>query len=166
MDLQPAQEVPRLFGRERLVERSGDMRIEVVTDQDHLLCIGIVLFEKMLHLMRPILLGSRFSYCYPAPLSQRLGEDEPTGDPVSPVLIVLPFRTTGLRRDRFPHLGMQLDRLFVHADDRVYGIIRSLVDLQHVFHRGDEVPVFGGGNNPLLFGMWLERVFLASARVA
>lgn len=37
MDLQPAQEVPRLFGWERLVERSRDMRIEVVTDQDHLL---------------------------------------------------------------------------------------------------------------------------------
>ena len=63
-----------------------------------------------------------------------------------------------------PHLGMQLDRLFVHADDGVCRIKRSLVDLQHVFHRGDKVPVFGGGNNPLLFGMWLERVFLASVR--
>jgi hypothetical protein len=49
MDLQLAQEGPRLFGRERFVERSRDMRIEVVTDQDHLLRVGrfVVLGQKI-----------------------------------------------------------------------------------------------------------------------
>lgn len=36
------------------------MCIELVTDPDHLLRIGIVQFEKIVHLMSPILLGSVF----------------------------------------------------------------------------------------------------------
>jgi len=59
---------------------------------------------------------------------------------------------------------MQLDRLFIHADDGVCGIKGSLVDVQHVLHRGDEGSVLVRRNDPLLFGMRLERVFLAYAR--
>lgn len=47
MDLQSTQQAPRLFGRECLVVRSRNMRIEVVTDQRHLLCSRIVQFEKV-----------------------------------------------------------------------------------------------------------------------
>ncbi len=57
MDLQPA---PRLFRRERLVERSRDMCIEVITDQDYLLYIRIVYVEEMLYLASPTFLGSGF----------------------------------------------------------------------------------------------------------
>lgn len=60
MDLQPAQQAPCLFGRECFVERPPDVHIEVATDRDHLLCIGIVHIEEVLHLVRSILLGSCF----------------------------------------------------------------------------------------------------------
>jgi hypothetical protein len=29
----------------------------------------------------------------------------------------------------------------------------ATADSQYIFHRGDKVPVFGGGNNPLFSGM-------------
>ena len=95
MVLQPAQQVPCLFGGTSRRMLPGHV-FGVVTDQGHLLCIGIIHFEKVLHLASPILLGPCFYYCYPAPLSQWFGEHEPADDPVSPVIIVMPFRKTGL----------------------------------------------------------------------
>jgi len=63
----------------------------------------------------------------------------------------------GLCRHRFANLGMQLDRLSVHdADDRVCWIIRSLVNRQHIFHRGENGNVIAGGD---LSSRRLEHVF-------
>src|SRR5208282_3360380 len=47
----------------------------------------------------------------------------------------------------------------VETDQRSLGIVRSLVDRQHILHRRDESGVRLGRNDPALFGMGLEETF-------
>jgi len=138
---------------------SRHVRIEVVADKDHFLCIGIVPLKKVLHLIRPILLGSGFGDGDPPPLPQRLGEHEPVDNPIFLVLGVVSFRAAGLCWNWLAHFVMQVYRLFIHADDRACWIKRALVDLQHILHRGNKVSVFLWRDDPLLFGVRLEHVF-------
>ena len=55
----------------------------------------------------------------------------------------------------------ELLRCFIEAYERALGIMRPLVDLQHVFHVGDESRAGLGRDDPLLLQMRLESVFLS-----
>jgi len=49
--------------------------------------------------------------------------------------------------------------LFVQAVHRPLRTARALINLEHVFHRGDELGVCWGGIHPLLLAMRVQLVF-------
>jgi hypothetical protein len=53
-------------------------------------------------------------------------------------------------RDRHARLLQQLNRLFVHAQDRALWVIRLRVGLQHFFPVGHELTVGLGRDDPVL----------------
>lgn len=59
------------------------------------------------------------------------------------------------------HMLDQLLGPFVETDHGTLGIIRSLVDIQRVFHVADELGAGVGRNDPLLAKPRLELVFLS-----
>ena len=65
------------------------------------------------------------------------------------------------RGDGIARLGDHLLRRFVEAHHRTLRIMRSLIDLQHVFHIGDEPRVGVRRDHPLLLEMRFENVFLS-----
>ena len=52
-----------------------------------------------------------------------------------------------------PLVSKQLQRLLVHADNRIRLIIGALVYFKHVFHAGDELSVSFRGYTPAVFQM-------------
>jgi len=62
-------------------------------------------------------------------------------------------------------IGARLDdellRRFIEAYEGALGIVRPLIDFQHVFHIGDEGRASLGRDHPLLLAMGLENVFLS-----
>ena len=60
----------------------------------------------------------------------------------------------------------ELLRAFIKADHRLRSVIRSLIDIQHLFHLADKLGIgIGiGRNDPLLATPRLEFVFLSVLR--
>ena len=94
-----------------------------------------------------------------APSFQRREHHEEVGHPVSFIFVVVSGRAARRHGDRRAGLGDQLFRCFVQADQRMVGIVRPLVDGQHIFHSRYERAVGFGRNDPALFAVGLDNVF-------
>ena len=68
------------------------------------------------------------------------------------------------RRARIGHVAQQLKQALVKADDRMAGVVRRRIDLDHIFHGGDEILTYFG-DAPLLFLPGLELAFFKSWRI-
>jgi hypothetical protein len=81
---------------------------------------------------------------------------------VALIFVIDTLRLSLFHRQRRPRLGDQLLGGLVQADERHLGIVRLGVDVQHFFHRRYECATCFRRDNPLLFTVRLQRVFLSA----
>src|SRR6516164_9159045 len=165
VEFQPTPQSPRLRGGKRLVQCSTRVGIQIIADQDHLLRLGIVLFQELLNAPRPFDLATLGRDPHPPPTAQRLEEHEKVGHPFALVLVVHASRLARCRIHRAPRLPDELLACLVHADDGPERIVRSFVNLEDVFHFPNEFAVGLGRDAPHLDQPWLQLVFLSVRRM-
>ena len=98
------------------------------------------------------------------PAFERREHHEEIGRAVALVFVIEPGWPPLFHPDRSAGFGNQLLRGLIQANQRNTGIARSRVHGQHVFHGRHERAVGLRRDDPLLFQMRLENVFLKSAR--
>ena len=81
-----------------------------------------------------------------------------TGRSIAPVLAIVAFDLSTASPDRLPNLADQLGRALIETNDRMLGIGRLGVEIEHILHTGD---VFGVDlrNAPHVLAPGLEVVF-------
>ena len=156
------QQAAGLFRFERLVECGRLVGIEIVADQDHLSGVRIVLIKQAFDLVRPVCHGALFSGADPAFSSLWFVKHEDAGGAVAFVFVVEALGFSRLHRQGDSRLFCELDGLFIHADHGTVCIIRTLVYLQHVFHRRYEIGILFGRDDPAFFKVRFEFVFLST----
>src|SRR5262245_9536005 len=149
-EVDPLDVGSRFLGRERRVERSFGVRVEVVAHQRHLRTSSVTRVQQCGHFDRPVELGPMFTSGCLAKARQRLREHEDARRAIALVLVIDPLRVILRRLDGYVRHLHQLQRLFVHAQHRVLRIIRFGIGLEHVLHVGHELGVLVGWNHPVL----------------
>src|SRR5208283_2075696 len=94
------------------------------------------------------------------PAFERREHHKEIGRAVALVFVIEPGRPPRFHLDRSARFGDQLLRGFVQANQRHIGIAWPRVHGQHVFHGRYESAIGLRRDNPLLFQMRLENVFL------
>jgi hypothetical protein len=98
--------------------------------------------------------------------------EEEIDRPLALVFIVLPSGDTGLLgcpgtgREWLPHIGQELRWTLIEADLRVFWIIGTGVDIEHILHVPAELRVLPGWDAPLLLEMGRQTVFLRMRRTS
>src|SRR5690606_2043124 len=98
-----------------------------------------------------------------SPALVRSEEEEEVARALAPVLVVDACRAAGRHRLRVSHVGEQLDRALIEADERPPGIGGFGVEVQDVLHAPDELRV-QGRDAPLLLLPGLHLVFFSTRR--
>src|SRR5471032_3124200 len=91
---------------------------------------------------------------------------EQVGRSIALVFVIISGRPSWLGRDGNARFGNELLRGLVEADHGTFGVVRPLINVEYVFHRGHERGAGVRGNDPLLFQMRFENVFLLLPRSA
>src|SRR6516165_8181193 len=92
---------------------------------------------------------------------QRREHHEQIGDAIAFVFVIMTRLASGRSGNGSARLDNHLLRGLVETHHRAQRVARSLIDVQHVFHVGDESRAGLGRNHPLLFEMRPEKVFLS-----
>ena len=148
----PTFELPGPHRVNRFVKRAHRVRVEVVADHEHCVCLHVTRLQQGLHLSRPIDLGALLAHADMAPSLQWLGTHEHAGRACAFVCVVY---TPGMvRRGSDGHTGFlqSLHRLFVHAQHGKPWVIGLRVRLEDVFHARDTCAVGGRRDDPVLLG--------------
>jgi hypothetical protein len=87
-DLKPSGQLPRLIGREGLIERADPMGVEIITHQANPFGIWIVGLKQGLDLLGPIHGGAMLPYAHMPKAGKGLGKHEDVGRVVSLILVV------------------------------------------------------------------------------
>ena len=100
--------------------------------------------------------------CWPggAPARQGFTGQEDVAGAAASILVVLPPRSSRLRRQRLPDLGQQLGRGLVKAHHRPIGVVGFGIQVQHILHGRHEFAAYFR-DAPLLLPPRLEGVFLS-----
>src|SRR6187401_1421379 len=153
-----------LGGRKSLIKRSGFVRAEIVLYQGDLLHVRKPAIrhvpEEVGVIHRRVALRDRDV----PPAVERREQHEDIGGSVAFVLVIGPRRVPGPDRDRHARFLDQLFGGLVQTDQRAGRIVRTVIDFQHLFHRRDEGGVSVRWDDPLIFQMRFEKVFLTPAR--
>ena len=161
MPLEALGEPPRLGSGKRGVERRWGVRGEVVLDQHNLHRVGEVCIRQLFEHMGVVGGGVAVGHFDAAPAFEWRDHHEQTGHTVAMVFVIV----TRLAPRRGWHgssrFRNQRLRRFVHANHGTLRVMRPLIDLQHVFHIGDEGRVGLRRDPPWLLEMRLENVFLS-----
>src|SRR5215210_4774825 len=91
VDLEPVGEALGLLGRERLVERGRGVGVELVHDQDELVCLAVAPVHQVAHEARPVLTPAPVGDRHLAPAAERLEGREQIGGTVAHVFAVVAF---------------------------------------------------------------------------
>ena len=157
--LDPVGQPPGLPGRERLVQRPGPMRVQVVGHQHHLLGVRVRLVQQALQEVREVDGRPPVGHFDHPPAGERLERHEQVRGPVTGVLRVLLGGTARPDRQRRPDIPDQLFAGLVHAHHRPPRVGRPVVHRNHVLHRGDERPGRRRRDDPLPLEPRLDLVF-------
>src|ERR1700730_9062890 len=96
-----------------------------------------------------------------SPAFQRREHHEQIGHAIAFVFVIVTLRSSRFGGDRRARLDDQLLRGFVEAHQGTLGIVRPVIDLQHIFHAGDKGRAGVGRNHPLLPQMRFDTVFFS-----
>src|SRR6516162_2690923 len=150
---------PGFGGREGFVERGLDVGVEIVLNQSDFPGAREEdvrqVFENLgvidgFAMVRDLDMAKAF---------QRREQHKEVGGPVSLVFVINTLRLPRLHWNRRSRLGNELLRGLVQTDERYVRIVRSRIDVEHLFHRRYESAVRLRRNDPLLFAVRLKRVF-------
>src|SRR5262249_14221173 len=145
--------------REGLIKRRLGVDVQVVLKQRDLVGMREVVVGEFLENLGVIYGGMPIRHLHVSPAFQRGEYHKEIGDAVTLVLVVMPSGASRFHGDWLARLGNQLLRRLIEADQRSLGVVRSLVDGQHILHRGDESGVRLGRNYPAFFSVGLEETF-------
>ena len=160
---QPLGNAPRFFGREYLVERRNLVRVQVVHDDTHALGFREAFVNEPLHLAREVRHRALLGYFDMPEATLRLTEHEQVAHASSLIFVIEPRDLSWTHRQRATSLSNQLLARLVKADHRQLLGVRFSVQIQHVFHAGDELGI-DLADTPWLLQPWLQFVFLSTWR--
>ncbi len=132
------------------------MRAEIVLHQNDLVRAGKMCVGQIFERMGVIDGRATVRDLHAPPAFQRREHHEQVGHAIAFIFVVMTRRLSRLGRDRRARLDDELLRRFIEAYEGARGIVRPLVDFQHVFHIGDERGAGLGRDHPLLLAMGLE----------
>ena len=135
------------------------MDIEVIHNKDDLFRIRFDLIHKAPDLFRPIHCGSGFLYRMDNPPGVGLDEAEHADCSIAYIFRIYLRGIPRTHRQRLPAVAKNLVRLFVHAPDRVAGVIRKLVNVQNILHVCHKVRVLLRRDAPI--GIQVRPDFIA-----
>src|ERR1700751_3600445 len=159
MPLEPFDQTAGFIGRECFVKGSWRLRIEIVLDQHDFLSIREVGVRQLLENIGVIDGRVAIRDFHMPPALQRSEHNEEIGPAVTLVFVIITRRLSWLHPDRGARFFYKLLGRLVNTNQRIVGIVRSMIDFQHIFHRSDKGAVRLGWDHPLLFEMGLENVF-------
>ncbi len=151
VDLQPVREGFGLFRRKHLIERGWGVRIEVVHYYDHLLNLWIVLLKHLLHEKCPVLLRAVLGDFQKPFASQWLIGNEQIGAALFLITVVFPCDLAWPGWLRGILVFDQILAHLIHADPGHRRVVGLAIDLQHVFHVIDKLPICLLGETPGFF---------------
>ena len=161
VEFQFPENPPRLLWRERLIKRCRLVRVQIVEHHPHSLCLREGFVNQPSHLSGEVLHSSLLGHCDVPPSSLRLTKHEQVAHASSLIFVIETLDFSGSRRDRLSSFSNQLLARFIKADCRALLIVIFSVQIEHVFHAGDELGV-DFTDAPLLFQPRLEFVFLST----
>src|SRR5438105_12325487 len=141
------------------------MSVELVANETNDIGFGITFVNQPFQLLRAIDHRPALSDCNVPPTSLRLAKQEEVGRAVPLVLKIISLHTTRRGWDRRACLGDQLFALFIKTDFRALGIVRLVVEVEHIFHPRDEFRT-DFRDAPLFLLPRLEFVFFRYCRTA
>ena len=125
------------------------MRVEVVEHDTNDIRLRIGL-DDVAHAMREIYLCATFRHQYLTPASLGLADHHQFSNSIALVLDIFSCRASRLYRNGLAHFADQLLGTFVKTHYGPRRIIRSGVQIKHIFHRRDKVRA-DCGDAPLLY---------------
>src|SRR5450759_3821049 len=162
--LKAAQYPPRLFGSERLVQRGGAVRVQVVHDHRDPFRTGEVLVHKLAHGISPVDLSPPVGDLHMPPALQGRKEHEQVADAVALVLGIVAAAPALLHGIRRTHLHDLLLARLVHADKGALRVKGARVHLKHVLHLPHELCAGRRRYAPLFDKPWFDFVFFNTWR--
>lgn len=134
------------------------MGFQVVQHQPDLFRLRVLL-NDLLYEQSPIPFGLCFFYFDVAFSLQRLARHKNVDHAVADVVAVLPLvPSQPQRQDAVAYFDELLGR-FVHAHHWIHWIIRLLIDIKHLFHRGYKSTVLLRRDDPLFNPQGLRSFF-------
>src|SRR5260370_24095236 len=153
------------FGRLKgFIEGSGRMGIEIVLHNAHILGMRVDLVHQPADALRVVQLGAMLGHLHMAPARQGFDEEKQIGGAQSLILVIDACWLSWFHGLRRPYVGLRRDELFIKADAGLAGIVLLLVQIQHIFHRRDELRPYAW-EAPLLMLPGLELVFFSNWRM-
>src|SRR5208283_1091638 len=140
------------------------MRIEIVHHQHNAFGFGIVAIDQVPNDKRKVHFGAMVCDFDLTPALQRFRKHKQVGRAIPHIFVVFTGKLAGLWQSTGGDLTDQLFATFVKADLRTFGVVRPLVNFQHVFHGADKIGVLLGRQNPLFFQPRLKFIFFRVVR--
>src|SRR5215470_13813515 len=139
------------------------MRIEIVQHDPNHRGFWVAFVHQPLHRMREVDLRPLLCHPHMPPVSLRFHEKKEIARAVAGVFVIIALRPPRLGRQRLPSLLDELLGRLIKVDFGPGSLIGLRVDLQNVFHRGDELrPHLRDA--PLLLQPRLEDCFFKTRR--
>src|SRR5208283_597553 len=161
VDLNAFCQAPSLLRFKRLIEGGKIVCVQVVQDQSYSDSVGISLVEHALDPPRPVFSRSMLSGLHVAFARQWFHFEENLDNTVANVFSIHPCRSSRSASYRLVYFPDELLAGFVHADLRIVGIVRQVVDRNDILHIGYERGAPLWWNFPILPEVRLKFVFLS-----
>jgi len=135
------------------------MSIQIIHHQAHLDCSRIAIIKHLFDLPRPILSGASFGNLHVSLPSQRLHFHKYFRNSISDVFVIHACRATRGTWYRLANFADQLLARLIHAHHRIFRIIRQVIDLQNILHRGYKGCAPLGRNFPVFAEVRFKFIF-------
>jgi hypothetical protein len=159
--------VQNAFGFGRLkdfIQGSSRMSVQVIHHQANKFSFRIMNIDQFLHQHSPILPSAMIGHFHMPPTSQGFKQYKEIGYSLPFVFIIDPLRPTRLCRNGLLHFANQLFAGLIHANLRVFWIIRQLVNVQNIFHASHKLTICLRRNAPFFVQPRLNFCFFSTCR--
>ena len=119
-----------------------------------------MLFDNILKKSSPVLFRPPFGNLHQSSPCKWFTCKENIACTTPSVFIIVSGRLTWRTGERTSGLGYKLFRRFIHADNGISWIPRTLVDIKNPLHVGNKITILLWGYYPRLLSPWFEFVFL------
>jgi len=158
------QDASSLLGRKGVVQARTIVGVQIVLDQTHFLCLGLILLHPCLHTTSVILAGASCWNLHVPPASQGRTHHARIADALPCIRIVHACWLAWLGPLRRPPLTTQVFAGFVETDHRRTRIRGPLVRWDDIFHAPDEAGIGMRWDTPRFDDPWLHIICCNACR--